>query len=603
MEPGVRNSRDQWIGLGAVGVVAGLLLAHARCYMPFLADDALISLRYADRLIHGFGLTWTDGPRVEGYSNLMWVLLVAGLGKCGMDLIVAARLLGVGCMAAVIVFAAKRSASRLAFAAGAVFFVSAAPVAAWAIGGLEQPLVAAALAGAIFYLLRAADADYENRPALVASSLCLGVLCLTRPDGPLFTAAAVASPALAGLSPRRRKFWAVALTLASIPVACYGGQLLFRLSYYGEWIPNTARVKVTPSARHLAGGLEYAGKGLLSLMPAALVAIGLMVVGVARKETRGRMAPLAAMFALWTGYVVAMGGDVMPAYRHVVPLVVILTFALIEGVGALTAGGRRGAVAAALIVASAAVFPAQFLFAENARARHELWEWQGRSLALTLRDAFGANRPLLAVTAAGSLPYWTGFPSVDMLGLNDQYLARHKPADVGGGMLGHELGDAGYILRRAPDIIVFTAGSDPMYRYKEGFAAEPAFKRDYARMPVLTAYPPQYVGIVFFRKTSARLGYGRSGDTLTIPAHCLDAFGHTCAYLDGGRLVAGINATHPAGIVLERLPGRPRVTVLGPRPELVQCATTGTTERMQITLTTQSRTGVPIHGLLVRVDE
>jgi hypothetical protein len=51
-------------------VSLGSLYAHARHYLPFLADDALISLRYANRLLEGNGLTWTDGHPVEGYSNL-----------------------------------------------------------------------------------------------------------------------------------------------------------------------------------------------------------------------------------------------------------------------------------------------------------------------------------------------------------------------------------------------------------------------------------------------------------------------------------------------------------------------------------------------------
>ena len=39
---------------------------HACRYMPFICDDALISLRYAKRLLEGQGLTWNPGERVEG---------------------------------------------------------------------------------------------------------------------------------------------------------------------------------------------------------------------------------------------------------------------------------------------------------------------------------------------------------------------------------------------------------------------------------------------------------------------------------------------------------------------------------------------------------
>ena len=40
-----------------------VLVLHAVSYLPFISDDALISLRYAQRLLDGGGLTWNDGER------------------------------------------------------------------------------------------------------------------------------------------------------------------------------------------------------------------------------------------------------------------------------------------------------------------------------------------------------------------------------------------------------------------------------------------------------------------------------------------------------------------------------------------------------------
>ena len=72
-------------------------------FLPFIADDALISLRYSERAAQGLGLTWTTGERTEGYTNLLWVLLnvpafwrpidplrwTRALGRWGMALAVA----------------------------------------------------------------------------------------------------------------------------------------------------------------------------------------------------------------------------------------------------------------------------------------------------------------------------------------------------------------------------------------------------------------------------------------------------------------------------------------------------------------------------------
>src|SRR5262245_6501132 len=46
-------------------ITVGALVIHAATYLPFISDDALISLRYSQRLLNGQGLTWTEGPRVE----------------------------------------------------------------------------------------------------------------------------------------------------------------------------------------------------------------------------------------------------------------------------------------------------------------------------------------------------------------------------------------------------------------------------------------------------------------------------------------------------------------------------------------------------------
>lgn len=43
----------------------------------WLEDDAMVSMRYGARMAAGKGLTWTDGVRVEGYSNFLWTLLMA----------------------------------------------------------------------------------------------------------------------------------------------------------------------------------------------------------------------------------------------------------------------------------------------------------------------------------------------------------------------------------------------------------------------------------------------------------------------------------------------------------------------------------------------
>jgi arabinofuranosyltransferase len=74
---------------GLIGLLT-LLAWHNR----FVQDDAFISFRYADNLARGLGLTWNPGERVEGYTNFLWTLALAGAARLGIDLVLAAHALG-----------------------------------------------------------------------------------------------------------------------------------------------------------------------------------------------------------------------------------------------------------------------------------------------------------------------------------------------------------------------------------------------------------------------------------------------------------------------------------------------------------------------------
>src|SRR4029453_5609010 len=47
---------------------------------------------------------------------------------------------------------------------------------------------------------------------------------------------------------------------------------------------------------------------------------------------------------------------------------------------------------------------------------------------------------LVALNPAGAIPYYSGFPAIDMLGLTDHHIARVHIGDIGAGKAGHEKG-------------------------------------------------------------------------------------------------------------------------------------------------------------------
>lgn len=525
--------------VAAVGL--GLFAVHGLSYLPFLTDDALISLRYARRLLEGRGLTWTDGAPVEGYSNLLWVLASAALGALGLDLVLAVRLLGFAGGAAVIaaVLRAHRSdggGAGLGAWAGVLGVALAGPLAAWAVGGLEQPLLAALLAWALV-LARPAEAGARSRP--FAAGVLLALACWTRPDGPLFAVGAAAGLILAGDARGRR--WGTLAALLLPSAAAVLAQLVFRLAYYGDWVPNPAHAKLAFSPERALAGLGYVAWGLLFLGGLVLPAL-VLGVAAARRDAlaRRRIVFFAVPCALWLGYVVAIGGDIFPARRHLVPAIVGLALVAAEGARALSAAdGLRPARARAVLVLLALLLAlGQTVDPENRRARAERWEWDGRVVGRLLAAAFGERQPLLAVDPAGCLPYFSGLPAIDMLGLNDRHIAQHPPADLGTGLPGHELGDGRYVLDCEPDLILFTkpTGSrQPTFKSAREIAADPRFAERYRLAVLYGADPRPSTTRIWIRAEGGRLGITRDVDVVRVPGYFLTE-GRGVAELD----VAGV---------------------------------------------------------------
>lgn len=570
-------SRSSRLTCGAAFAASIVLLVHAWSYLPFIADDALISLRYAERFADGRGLTWNDGERVEGYSNLLWVLLCAAFARAGIDPILASRVLGVtGSVAALVALARAYPATSLpgalpALAAGLGLALSGS-IAVWCVGGLEQPLLAGLLAWSLtlcFPLVAAPDAGGRARWLLPGALLAL--LCWTRPDGVVFAAAAGAGlVAAAGFN---RASLRLGLGLVLLPLLACAAQLGFRLVYYGEWVPNSALAKVAFTLDRLRAGLAYLGWGIAWLAPLVLLAGAALPAARSDPIASRRVRFLMLPGLLWSAYVVVIGGDIFPARRHFVPLVLILSLLVAEGLRVFVARGRPSSVAAWVAAAACLVVlgSMQQLDVENQRARFERWEWDGEVAGTLLRKAFSEQQPLLAAEAAGTLPYFSGLPSIDMLGINDRFLARNRPADFGHGWIGHELGSGRYVLDRGPDIVVFChpkGGPLPCYRSTRELAGDPRFAERYRLISVQGVEPYPLRSWIWVRVEGSRIGIQREGDRVVLPGYLLMANRESLARLDPvDRLSVVIDARTPASFL--GLPLRPgawqmRARFLGP---------------------------------------
>jgi len=536
-----------------------LLLFHAARYFPFLADDALISLRYADRLVDGHGLTWTDGERVEGYSNLTWVLATALLHLFGVDLVVAARLLAAAGLLGTLwcVVAWERGAGQRGLLAGALASTAAAltgTCAVWLVGGLEQPLVVLLLSLALLScraaLEHSPNGEATSRTALLrAPSIYLALLCLSRPDGALLSAAVIAAAFLTqGL---HRESARACARLAWPSGAAIVAQLGFRLVYYDDWLPNTARAKLSLSSERVASGLSYLWHGAEFLWPLCVVAV--VSTLLARAFARSLLLVWLPLVA-WLVYLVFIGGDFFPGRRLLLPVVVLLAFLIASGIGAVLRSWSRPMLAlvpCALVLAIQV--PLTWFDHENTNALLAApWAANDRVIGRLFKKAFGKAQPLLAVDGAGALPFFSELPALDILGLNDRYLARHPPPDFGKAMVGHELGDGDYVYRRHPDLLVICLSGTPpgaCFRPDRELLQRADFKREYQLLRFRGRDPYPFDANVFVRR-EGKVGMSWRGDQLHVPGFLLAGDVGVAALDAQGRLGAELPTSVTTQLVL-----------------------------------------------------
>jgi arabinofuranosyltransferase len=622
--------------LAFISIAVALLIRNIKLFMPFIADDALISLRYAHRLIAGEGLNWTDGKPVEGYSNLLWILLVSSLGACGLDLIIAARFLGVFCISVLcfsLVYTAlfsKRTMKMTSLTVALLMVCFSSPVVVWAIGGLEQPLIAALLGLSLAFCFQILGTDSSATKATWAASTCLGLLCITRPDSPLFVTTIFLAVAIS----RGKGHFFQSCKLLLIPVVMIVLQLGFRLLYYGEWVPNTALVKISPSINHIRSGIWYVVGGFRTMGPFSHIAMLGMICSLIPKSTRSKGALLLLPTIAWTCYVIFLGGDTQPAWRHIVPLVVFFAFAImlttdliqelltvafdrcvsdhLKKFGSLRFRQMlaRMLVAASILAAAAPLF---FLYFANQRndlhregqghlrgAITERWEWDCQAMGYALKDAFYDKQPLMAVTTAGCLPYWSELPSLDMLGLNDHYIAHHPPKNFGLGWIGHELGDGKYVLSRKPDLISFgLSKKNAKWLSGRQMQRDPDFYKDYKLVRYMGKNPHEVTTRIWARQYSEKIGITETANKITIPGFLFNGNDKTIAYINNqGKFVIPVSAKQPASITINSIakgPWKHRIIQYGSSNELTMTISPTIDNKTEIAIETQDDGPVEVY--------
>jgi hypothetical protein len=438
----VRSFLARHAPAAAAGVIALLVvLAWAN---RFMQDDAFISFRYARHLVEGHGLVWNVGERIEGYTNFLWVLVVALGLFLGADAVVWSQAAGLLLFAGTLLMSWRllgevtkdEAVSLVALAVLGTNYT----VCIYATGGLETQLQAFACVSVATLAATGMRRGQWSTRELVALSAAMAAALLTRLDSAIVCVVAAAFCAASWRRAPQAVFLRRMLLLAGPVTLLVGGWLLWKLSYYGSVLPNTFRVK--GSFDSFARGAWYLHRFATSylLYPLAVLA----AAGLPRffREASRTMVMLAVMVAAMLLYVVSVGGDFMEFRFLVTPLVLAAPLGAWLLGTYVTHRALRAAAIALLAYGSlhhATTFRYDSFYEIESRAMLEghlyLPNEQWENIGTVLGNAFGHDPAVrIAVTAAGAIPYYSGLTTIDMLGLSDLFVP------TGGIVLGNRPG-------------------------------------------------------------------------------------------------------------------------------------------------------------------
>ena len=282
-------------------------IGHAVSMASYAFEDAYITFRYAWNLADGEGFVFNPGEKVLGTSTPLMTLLLAFLGRCGVDIPTAGRWIYAVALSLSGALGGWFLRRRGLPWSGALFALTTVwgTGFAWTFLGMETSLHLALILACLV------AADVGSR---LGTGLLLGLLCLNRYDG---TAVAV----VVGLylwHVRRRPPW----TEAFVASALFGAWLAFAQLYFGSVFPNTLGAKAGDT-----GFSDYVGHVLdwmvraawspwsdlgLSTSPGArsilLVVLLTPLLGLVsrlgRRDDRALWMPLGVTLVLTVGYAV-----------------------------------------------------------------------------------------------------------------------------------------------------------------------------------------------------------------------------------------------------------------------------------------------------------
>lgn len=455
-------------------------------------DDAYISYRYGKNLMEGKGLVYNQGEYVEGYTNFLWTIITAPFTQIKtVDVSIFSSSLGLLLSMVNILLVALISRQfsdkltgylKYLILLPALFLALDDSIAFWAIGGMEFPMYTLFILGIIYNYFKI----NEHKKHLFYLAGFIMLCTLSRPEGNMIIVITLAHMFLfrKHIDNFRKVFFFIVGTYAVFCLAYYG----FKYLFYGQLIPNTFYAKgVTDISMNLVLGTKYLA---LCIGTRIYIFIFILFIPFKRAFLDLKLSYLLSFVLIYIVYLVVVGGDWMIANRFFVPIVPMLY--ILSTIGFLNvihkisiylnnekkalkiANFSSAVLGVLLFVLTLSLLEYKQLIIKDNNARYEMqWSMFGKWLKMNTDP-----NTVIAVGPAGKIPYYSELYTIDMWGLNNDYIAKTNSKRL---QAGHKKFDIDYVLSLNPQFIIGYAGftdADIAPRYEKFNAPEDKYKCD-----------------------------------------------------------------------------------------------------------------------------
>ena len=456
------NTSSYWQWL-IPGVVAILLALH---YGVCTQDDAFISFRYAENWADGLGWVFNADEYVEGFSNPLWTGMFGVIFWMNGDPVQWSLLMGYLSILFLIfsthhLLITLQTPSKWLWVGTALIALDPSMILE-AVQGLESVFYA----GLVPLMISVGIRERTNKRTHTLSLLLALMLCLTRPEAPLFVGLLYIGLWTGDFDWKR----------SLIPLVLVGVFLVLltigRLLYFGDPLPNTFYAKVGGWAG--TRGLTYCW---LHLKHHPVLWLGLLASLRLYKQTSARL--ILWILIPYLFYIISIGGDFKPTSRFLLPAGGLLVALTIQAVQDYSVRWTRPIMISIIclgLFGRVTLLPKTNAWAEirrnNLVARKVVGDWLAR---------YTPPNTVLAMHSIGVVPFYAQRHTIDMWGLTDRTIAKTPTSSFGTGMAGHEKTNPTYVFSKNPDLYLpedgFFQPTKKMQVVESGFPTD--FSKNY----------------------------------------------------------------------------------------------------------------------------